>query len=315
MACLANLTCQRIVATIAALGYACIALAAAPSASPPARLRTTDAIVASAQRSDWRANDLDNTLYLQLDTGRVVMELAPRFAPAHVANIKKLVAAQYFDGLAIARVQDNFVVQWGDPDGKRSTGAAARTLRAEFDRADTADLPFNQLPDRDGYAAQVGFSESFPAARDRNTHRAWLTHCYATLGVGRDNAADSGGGTELYVVIGHAPRQLDRNVTVVGRVLQGIELLSSLPRGTAAMGMYETPAQRIPIRSIRLASNVPPEQRTSLEILRTDTATFQELIESRRNRPDAWYINRSGYIDLCNVPIPVRQTTAKQAPR
>ena len=123
-------------------------------------------------------------------------------------------------------------------------------------------------------------------------------------------AADSGSGTELYVVIGHAPRQLDRNVTVVGRVLRGIELLASLPRGTGAMGFYDPPSERIPIRSVRLASDLPSEARTPLEVLRTDTPSFQALIESRRNRPDEWYLHQSDHIDLCNVPIPVRDATA-----
>ncbi len=92
--------------------------------------------------------------------------------------------------------------------------------------------------------------------------------------MGRDNPADSGGGTELYAVIGHAPRHLDRNVTLVGRVVKGIELFSVLPRGTGDLGFYEKPEQRVPIRSIRVAADVPESRRTPLEILRTDTPTF-----------------------------------------
>jgi peptidylprolyl isomerase len=145
-----------------------------------------------------------------------------------------------------------------------------------------------------------------PAARDEKQGVAWAVHCYATVGVGRDVAPDSGGGTELYVVIGHAPRQLDRNITVVGRVLQGMELLSSLPRGTGALGFYEKPEERIPISQIRLAADVPAEQRTQLEVLRTDSETFSELVEARRNRRDEWYKVPAGRIDVCNVLLPVR---------
>jgi peptidylprolyl isomerase len=127
------------------------------------------------------------------------------------------------------------------------------------------------------------------------------------VGVGRDNAPDSGSGTELYVVIGQAPRHLDRNVTLVGRVVQGIELLSSMPRGTAAMGFYDKPEQRTPIKAIRVAADVPVEERALLEVLRTDTPTFQALIESRRNRREEWFHFQAGKIELCNVPIPVRE--------
>jgi len=132
-------------------------------------------------------------------------------------------------------------------------------------------------------------------------------HCYGTVGAGRDNAADSGGGTELYVVIGHAPRQLDRNITVVGRIVQGMELLSALPRGPAPMGFFERGAGPVTrIKSLRLASSLPAAQRAALEVLRTDTKTFGELIESRRNRRDEWYKVPAGHIDVCSVPLPVR---------
>ena len=293
-----------IAASITALGCA------SRQVTSPTKTLTMTEILAATTADDWRPNSPDNTLYLEIPSGRVIMELAPNFAPRHVANIKALVAAKYFDGLAITRVQDNFVAQWGDAENARPTAPAARNLAPEFDRADGPDLPFTTLLDADGYAPTVGFSGGFPAARDGRTRRAWLTHCYATLGVGRDMAADSGSGTELYVVIGHAPRQLDRNVTVVGRVLRGIELLASLPRGTGAMGFYDPPSERIPIRSVRLASDLPSEARTPLEVLRTDTPSFQALSESRRNRHDAWYLHQSDHIDLCNVPIPVRDATA-----
>lgn len=282
-----------------------VSSAATPPASTPKGATMTD-VLAAASPADWRPNDAANTLYLDLDEGRVVMELAPTFAPQHVANIKRLVAARYFDGLAITRVQDNFVVQWGDPDNQRSTAGAARTLPAEFDQPTSSEHAFTQLPDVDGYAPQVGFANGLPVARDLASKRIWLTHCYGTLAVGRDNAPDSGSGTELYVVIGHAPRQLDRNTTVVGRVLRGMELLASLPRGTAPMGFYDKTEPGIAIRSIRLAAELPAEQRTPLEVLRTDTPTFEALIEARRNRRDEWYVRQSGHIDLCNVPIPVR---------
>jgi peptidylprolyl isomerase len=51
---------------------------------------------------------------------------------------------------------------------------------------------------------------------------------------------------------------------------------------------------------------VPAAQRTNLEVLRTDTPTFTALIESRRNRRDEWFKVPAGYVELCNVPIPVR---------
>jgi peptidylprolyl isomerase len=212
-------------------------------------------------------------------------------------------------------VQDNYVVQWADPNAEkpglaRKIQHAHATLPAEFDRPLDHKMPFTPLPEKDVYAPEVGFSGGFPVARDPHTGRMWLVHCYGMVGAGRDNAPDSGGGTELYAVIGHAPRQLDRNVTLLGRVVQGMELLSSLPRGTGAMGFYEKPEQMLPIKSVRVAADVPETERSNLEIMRTDTPTFRRLIESRRNRREPWFQMPAGRIEIGNVPVPVRVRSA-----
>ena len=285
---------------------ASLARAAAPLPVP-----TMAGILAAAPTSAWRPLVDDHTLYMDLPAGRVIIELAPALAPHTVANIESLVRTHYFDGLAILRLQDNYVAQWGDPDGARKLPVGMQTLAPEF-AVPLGHTSFTPLPDRDGYAPQVGFIDGFPAARDGAAGLAWLTHCYGAVGVGRDTDPASGNGSELYAVIGHAPRHLDRNVTVVGRVRQGIELLASLPRGTAEMGFYATPAERTAIRTVRLASEVPAAERTRLEVLRTDTPTFTALVDSRRNRRDDWYVRSAGYIELCNVPIPVRPATASR---
>jgi peptidylprolyl isomerase len=267
--------------------------------------RTMADVIAASKSADWRSLDPQNTLYLELPTGRVVIELNPTFAPKHVANIKALVHEHYFDGTAIVRAQDNFVVQWSDPANTRSLGSAQKTLDAEFSRS-ANELVFTLLPEPDTYAAEVGFVDGFPAAREARTHLAWLVHCYSMVGVGRDNDVDSGNGSELYVVIGQAPRQLDRNVALVGRVVAGMEQLATLRRGTGALGYYEKPEERTAIHSLRLAADVPEAERSHLEIMRTDTHTFADLVESRRNRRDEWYKVPAGRIDVCNVPLVVR---------
>jgi peptidylprolyl isomerase len=126
------------------------------------------------------------------------------------------------------------------------------------------------------------------------------------VGAGRDNDVDSGGGTELYVVIGQAPRHLDRNVTLFGRVISGMELLSVLPRGTGVLGRYEQSEHPVPVRAVQVAADVPPAQRTELEVLRTDTPTFLAYVEARRNRHEEWFKVPAGHVDVCNVPLPVR---------
>ena len=208
----------------------------------------------------------------------------------------------------MVRSQDDYVVQWGDADAKRPLGGGRRALKAEFSHHLAPDEPITKLPDRDTYAPVTGFTDGFPSARDSATGEAWLIHCYGMVGAGRDNDADSGSGAELYAVIGQAPRQLDRNVTLVGRVVRGMDLLSIAPRGTGDLGFYKTPAERIPIRRMRLSADVPATERIPLQALRTDSATFAAVVRNRRFREDAFYKRPAGAIDVCNVPLPIRDS-------
>jgi len=268
---------------------------------------TMTAVLDGSSDSDWREPDPDFLLHMRIPGGLVVMELAPDFAPNVIENIRLLTRSDFFSSAAITRSQENYVAQWGDPDAGTDDatgyGEAESTVAAEFYR-DTAGLNFVGIDSRDAYADEVGFVNGFPVGRDND--RAWLMHCYAMLGVGRDMSPDSGNGAELYVVTGHSPRHLDRNVVLIGRVLQGMELLTTLPRGTGPLGFYESKEQQVAIESIRFASDLPKEQRIGLKVLRTDTETFNQLVESRRYRAEEWFVDPAGSIGLCNVPIPVR---------
>ena len=280
--------------------------AASLAASAPVHGKTMAEVLAASKPSDWRPLDPANTLYVEWDAGRVIIELAPEFSPRLIANVKTLVREKYFDGLSFIRSQDNYVIQWGDPETKRSLGSAKKTVAPEFSRT-AQGLTFAPLGNVDAYAPEAGFVSGFPAARDPATNTAWLAHCYGMVGVGRDNAAETANGAEIYVVIGHAPRHLDRNVPLIGRVVQGMDLLSVMPRSRATMGFYEKAEERTPLRSVRLASDVPESQRIELEVLRSDTPTFAALIEARRNRTEEWFLVPAGHIDVCNVPLPVRE--------
>ena len=284
-----------------------------PDAAAPLRAHialTPSMILAGAPASAWRALDPHDTLYLRLPQGRVVIELAPQFAPRYVANIKSLARQGFYNGLPIFRVQDNGVAEWGDPTGRKSVGTARRSVAAEFERP-SRHLPFTALPDPDTYAPQTGFSDGFPAARDPVFARAWLINCYGMVGAARGDNVDSGGGTTLYAVIGGPQRQLDRNTTLVGRVVQGMALLSSLPRGNGSLGVYRNRAHWVRIESVRVASDLPPAQREPLEVLRTDTPTFTRYVQALRDRRGPWFKVPAGRLDVCSVPLPVRSEAGR----
>ena len=278
-------------------------------AKTPNPLTTTNVLAATTD-ADWRTPAQEDLLYLQFDDKQVIFELATDFAPQHIKNLRELTSIDYFDGLSIIRSQDNYVVQWGDPnagtDESKSTGKVTIKLAPEFFQ-DRKDLSVNFIKSQDAYANHVGFSNGFAVAA--NSEQVWLTHCYGALGVGRGVEANSGNATELYVVTGHAPRHLDKNVTLIGRVLSGMQHLSSLPRGEGELGFYTSPEKHITINKLRLGSQIPRNQQMQLQVLRTDTQTFDNYVRARTYRAHEWFLDPTGKIELCNVGVPVRKKT------
>ncbi|QHL91649.1 peptidylprolyl isomerase [Sphingomonas changnyeongensis] len=294
-------------------------------APAPAPVLSPGEIAAQAPAADWIAIAADDLLVMDLAPGargqarRVVIQLMPPpFAVPWVANIRTLAAAHWWDGLSVVRVQDNYVAQWGDPDGE--TPARARPLPPAL--RPTSDAPYQLRGDAPGWqrfagltiprgtpAGYTAFEAGWPVAAEGTPDHAarWPVHCYGMVGVGRNLAPDRGTGAELYAVIGHAPRHLDRNIALVGRVVEGIEHLSSLPRGTGPLGFYADPAERVAIRQVRLASALPAAERPRLEYLSTDSAAFLRYAEARANRRDAFFNLPAGGADICNIPVPVRR--------
>jgi peptidylprolyl isomerase len=282
-------------------------LLALTAAAPPKKLTPTDA-VAAAPAAAWRTIPADDLLVMTLAGGaRIVIQLAPAFAPVHVANIRKFATTNYWQGAAVYRVQDNYVAQWGINEAKRalSAGAVARPP-AEYVRS-ARGLALTPTGSPDPYARSTGFSRGWPVALYADGS-ASLTHCYGTVGVGRDMHPDTGTGGELYAVIGHAPRQLDRNIAIVGRVISGIEHLSALPRGSEAMGFYKAGFVAKPISGIALASALPAAARPSFQFLDTASPSFARYLQIRKNRNDDFYRVAAGGVDVCNVQVPVRAT-------
>lgn len=288
-----------------------IPMIALVAAAPAPKPKTPTEIVAEAPASAWRNIPAEDLLVMQLGNGsQVVIQLAPDFAPVHVANIRALARGNWWDQAAIYRVQDNYVVQWGknESEDPLPRGVVAQPP-AEYARP-LKGLAIHPLGFADPYAPKAGFALGWPVAYDPKGGTANLTHCYGYVGVGRGLSPDTGTGGELYAAIGHAPRHLDRNIAVVGRVVSGIEALSSLPRGTEALGFYKERSQDVPVAWVRLASAMPLAERPSFQYLDTQSAAFAAYVRARANRNDDFFIRPAGGVDLCNAPVPVRRTPA-----
>ena len=256
-----------------------------------------------AVETDWRAIPHDELLVMTLrDNRRVVIRLAAAYAPAHVANVRALARARWWDGTGVYRVQENWVAQCGDQSEKKPLppGVTDRPA-AEFEVAGFA--PAVRMAKADGYSTASGITaDGWPVAT--NGTQAWLTHCYAMVGVARDALPSTGSGAELFTPIGQSARRLDRNYTVVGRVIEGMQYLSALPRSDAAMGVYADRAQDLPIVSVRLASDLPPAERPRFQYRGADNSRFEAAVRSRENpKPPTVPIGAS----VCDVPLAVRE--------
>jgi len=326
----------------------------APEPAPEPVLGPAD-IVNAAPQSDWVVIKPEEMLVMTLapdaegNARQVVIQLMPPpFSQGWVENIKTLAAARWYDGTSVNRVQDNYVVQWGDPnyDNPESGGEAkplpeglkvmgedeyassnirmtevwmstlsTEELQALLHDPENATIgvvrdAIDEVLITDSYSNRVLFTFGWPVAQDggQPESRLWPVHCYGMVGVGRNYSPDTGSGAELYTVIGHAPRHLDRNIALVGRIIGGMEHLSSLPRGSGALGFYtnEEADKRTPILSIRLASELPEAEQPLFEYLNTETQTFARYADARANRRDPFFIMPAGGADICNIPVPVR---------
>ena len=303
-------------------------------------------IIAASPKADWTAIAASDLLVMDLAPDakgkprRVVIQLMPPpFSQGWIGNIRKLAAAHWWDGTAINRVQDNYVVQWGDPDAddkakakalpaglvtvpesnyvtslrynRKGRQSVATLLNAYVIGLNGKVLEAGPNPVRFDPYGETGFIAGWPMAAGRAPNIAWPVHCYGMVGVGRDLPPNTGTGAELYTVIGHAPRHLDRNIALVGRVIEGIEYLSSLPRGHGALGFYDLAQgdERTGIVSIRLGTEV--QGLPTYEYLSTESASFAGYADARANRRDAFFIRPAGGADICNIPVPVRRVSVK----
>jgi peptidylprolyl isomerase len=281
-------------------------LAAPVLAQAPVQAPGPGDVLAAAPAAAWEAVDDGDLLLLEFAGGRTVtIQLANAYAPGHIANIRALVRDGWFQRhAAIVRVQENYVVQWGDPTEKAALPKDVEAAPTGSYERPGPPVGFRPLPFQDAYGATVGHAKGWPVATDGKVH--WLPHCPGMVGAGRNMPPDTGSGAELYVVIGHGPRHLDRNIALVGRVLSGVEGLSALPRGTGALGFHEDPAQRVKLGRARLAVELPAAERPRFEVLRTESESFAKWVESRANRRDAFFVRPAGGADICNLMPPVR---------
>ncbi|ANU07325.1 peptidylprolyl isomerase [Paraurantiacibacter namhicola] len=327
---------KRLLAAAAASALSlaiCAPIAAQDAPEPP----TPNSVIAEATAEEWRAIDPADLLVMRLSDApdgsrrEVVIQLLPEpFSAGWTQNIRSLAAARFWDGTSVYRVVDNWVAQWGDGEDDKALAKplpdtltvvpesdyVTATIRDPEGVRDYVMVPSDNGPRRaeivinpyiDSYSI-TGFVDGWPVGLDDEGGRtAWPVHCYASVGVARDLTPNTGTGAELYAVIGHGPRQLDRNIAVVGRVIEGVEHLAMLPRGSGGAGVYAEGEPHTPIEWVRMGDELEAGL-YDFEYLDTASETFGKYVSVRANRTDSFYIQPAGGVDLCNIQVPIRRT-------
>ncbi|MFN3807132.1 peptidylprolyl isomerase [Asticcacaulis sp.] len=292
--------------TIRTLSLAIFLAIVATQASAQVKPVTPSSVLEAAPATAWKDIAAEDLMVMTLaDGSKVVVQLASTFSPQHVANVRAFARARWWDGSAIIRSQDNYVTQWGWPDEPEPKYPDTVKAEPPAEYEQPLSKAFRPLPYRDAYAAQVGHVDGWPVATDGQAQ--WLPHCYGMVGVARGLNPDTGSSSQLYAIIGHAPRHLDRNLAMAGRVVSGMDALSARPRGTEALGFYKTEAERTKIISVRIAADLPPTERPSFQYLDTQSPTFAAWVKARANRKDDFFAVSAGAVDICNALPPIRQ--------
>lgn len=258
-------------------------------------------IVEDAPEDVWRPIDPENTIYMDLPAGTVIIEMRPDLAPAHAKQIRELTREGFYNGLNFHRVIEGFMAQGGDPKGDGTGGSDKPNIPGEFLR-DTRETPNFRVIGRDRIAPRVGYIDGMPAAAQPEALRSfttssevdlWPLHCPGVMSMARATDPDSAN-SQFFLMIGDSRLSLDKRYTAWGLIVDGYEATRRIVRG-------EPPSRPTPIMRMRVASDVPAAERRNVEIMRTDSETFMRYLKRRGD------VDETGYVkDICDIKVPTR---------
>ncbi|MGA4607411.1 peptidylprolyl isomerase [Pseudoalteromonas maricaloris] len=276
-----------------------LAISTSPVLAKP-YTKSPSEVVAEAKSSDWQQLDPENILKIELQTGPVYIALNPELAPNHVANIKALAREGFYTNLSMYRFVENFVAQGGDMSDKKMPQKGKKAIAAEFYHHTDSTLKITSLDAVDGYAPRTGFLNGFAVGQNDAGTKTWMTHCVGSFAMARTNDTDSGG-TEFYITL-TPQRYLDKNTTVFGQLLSGMEHVQHLDRKPVAGQAYNV------IKGVTVLADV--KGAPSFKRLKTNTPIFESLIAARKNRAGDWFVDTPNHTDICSVPVPVEMEDA-----
>ena len=256
--------------------------------------------------ADWREPDLENTLYIKTIHGTFVVEMMPEFAPKHVEQIKTLTRRKFYDNITFHRVIRNFMNQTGDPTGDGTGDSDLPDIPGEFTfRRSPSGMPVTLVNRRLTEVGEVdtGFYKAMPVATKPSAQafmtkdgkvEAWGLHCKSVTSMARgvpENSANS-----QFFLMRHEYQSLDMKYSIWGTTIWGRRGLKKIKVGIAGETPNFVPNELI---SMRMAVDVPEEERFAVQILRTDSNAFESYVNSLKSKTGK-------APNVCDVEVPTR---------
>ncbi len=273
----------------AVLAMAAPAAAQAPAAKSPAA-------PAAPSAGDWRTPNPDDLLVIDTNKGRIIVEMLPEVAPAHVQRVKELARAGFYDGRTFFRVIDEFMAQTGDPEDRGTGGSDKPDLTQEFLFRLGADAGFVQAADQN--VAQVGFIKSLPvksqspmlmAMTADGKISAWPLYCPGVAAMARGQGEDSA--NSQFFLMRHTYPSLERRYTGWGRVVAGLDVVRAIKVGEPVAPPQDK------MDKVRILADIPASERPKVRVIDPNSAWFKAEIESVRARMGENF-------SVCEIKVP-----------
>ena len=226
--------------------------------------------------ADWRPIDADNSLVIDTNQGRIIVELYHQIAPKSAERLETLARQHFYDGLTFFRVIDTFMDQTGDPKNSGEGASSLPNIPGEFTFRRGPATPFGLVTSGAGH--EVGFVGvmpvlSNPMAQGQITADGKVVaeplFCPGVVGIARADDPDSGNSQFFLMRYDHPP--LNGHYTAVGRVVSGLDVVRKIKLGEPV------PDPQDKMLKVQVLADMPADQRPNVKVIDTTSAYFLAL--------------------------------------
>lgn len=281
-----------LLAAAGALALAGPAVAQRAPAKPPAAPTTP-----KPSAADWRTPNPEDVLVIDTNKGRIVVELNPVAAPAHVVRVRELTREGLYNGRSFFRVIDEFMAQTGDPQDTGEGGSSKPDLAGEFMFRRGGDTPFTMVSSAAG--SETGFIGALPVMTQSSMLMSmtadgkvsgWGLYCPGVAGMARAN--DPNSANSQFFLMRQAYPSLEKRYTAFGRVISGLDVVRSIKAGEPV----EPPQDKM--ERVRVLADIPAAERPKIRVIDPKSAWFKAEVERVRAAQGADFT-------ACAIDIPV----------